>query len=439
MESEAVNIHNRKVCGGCIICSRGSGCFDSLSELVDKNQSELSEIVASLIGQIKRQDEEIKELKLRLDRVEVNKDNECVDLQKLNHNVNTTIDLELLTLSQAPKVKSFFGGGHYSAITKILPKLKELYEHKDWKLISNLGKMQIYSKKPEEASTLQVLGRCEFSYKIEDIANEIWEQDAIIKNDSNVVETEIVQNVGDDCNIYYAKFKTFLASYLSQSDMVVACQKIKNSPESGDRTIVIPMVSIKAFKKKETSDVERVDIQCGGWILKPLTAKKTLVNIFFDIKYPKSEIPDPILSKNCKSIVSMLRTLEIACSKLFKYEHLGSTIFNRTVNGGEIEEDSGSDEVDAAQGQNKIEIEEDKEWVPKMSSNDKNAFIIVPSPSDIPEIPAEDVKEEHKQYILETRRRLPELVSLVNELNWKFIKVKKGTRIFVSKSERGNI
>jgi hypothetical protein len=56
-------------------------------------------------------------------------------LQKLNHNVNTILDLEVLAQSQEPESKGFFGAQHYANIKKNLSVLKEFYEHEEWKLL----------------------------------------------------------------------------------------------------------------------------------------------------------------------------------------------------------------------------------------------------------------------------------------------------------------
>ena len=111
------------------------------------NQGEVADILKSLIFQIKRQDEEIKELKIKLSKMEDGKEEEWIDLQKLNHNINTQINLELLTQSQQLESAGWLGAQHYSNIKKCLPDLKDFYEHNDWKIHSNLGFLQVYSKK----------------------------------------------------------------------------------------------------------------------------------------------------------------------------------------------------------------------------------------------------------------------------------------------------
>ena len=184
----------------------------ALEDTVNKNHDELRKIIENLIFQIKRQENEIRELKHRLEQIEDTKENERVDIEKLNHNVNTTLDLNLLTESQKPKVKSFFGGAHYNNIGKIIESFVENYESESWKLLSNLGKMQIFSKNADSDDVIHVLGRCEISHNINDIADEIWAQDVFINADPNILETEVVQNVGDDCNVYYVKFKKLLAA-----------------------------------------------------------------------------------------------------------------------------------------------------------------------------------------------------------------------------------
>jgi len=130
------------------------------------------------------------------------------------------IDLDLLIESQKPAVKSFFGGQHYNTIAKTLSDFKNLYEHKDWKLLANLGFLQIYSKPSEEQGTIHIFGRCEINHKVVDIANEISDQHILIKQDQNIIETEMMQEVGEDLHVYYAKFRKFLVA--NQSDLTIA-------------------------------------------------------------------------------------------------------------------------------------------------------------------------------------------------------------------------
>jgi len=95
------------------------------------------------------------------------------------------------------------------------------------------------------------------------------------------------------------------------------------------------------------------------------------------------------------------------------------------------------DEEENDESDNKFE--EDKDFDSEMSSPSKHAFIKVPRPTDILDIPEDEIKEEDKPFVLGTRRKLNELIDLVNTGNWKKIKTKKETKIFVRKSERGNI
>ena len=61
-------------CRGCVICDNRSKCFQHLSEKVSSNFNELSEFINNLTDLIKRQDEEIRELKLRLEKIEDNRE-----------------------------------------------------------------------------------------------------------------------------------------------------------------------------------------------------------------------------------------------------------------------------------------------------------------------------------------------------------------------------
>lgn len=257
---------------------------------------------------LRKQDEEIKDLKLRLEKVEDAKEASCVDLQKLNHNVNTQINLELLTQSQEPESKGFFGAQHYNTVKKSLPDLKDFYENREWQLLTNLGFMQVYTKPAENEKGIHILARSEINHKARDIGNEIYKQNIFIDEDPNVIKTENIQQVGDKINVYYTQFKKFLIG--EETDCVYLSQQISNPPESEDQTIVFPIVSINHYKKKATDDQERLNFKIGGWVLKPLGEHKTLVNVFMNVEFAKSEIPEPILSKHAKSLIAMLRTLE---------------------------------------------------------------------------------------------------------------------------------
>lgn len=61
-------------CRGCVICQNRSECFSFLATKVESNHSELFELINNLTNLVKLQDEKIKELKLRLEKVEDQRD-----------------------------------------------------------------------------------------------------------------------------------------------------------------------------------------------------------------------------------------------------------------------------------------------------------------------------------------------------------------------------
>lgn len=429
-------------CRGCPICDSRSRCFSHLSEKVSNNFTDLSDVINNLTNMIRRQDEEIKELKLRLERIEDNKEAGCIDLNKLNHNVNTQIDLDLLIKSQEPASKGFFNAGHFNTIAKVLPNIKEFYEHRDWKLLANLGFLQIYTKPSEEDKYVNILGRCEINHKVADIGNEIYNQNIFLNEDPNVTATEVLQKIDTNINMYYTQFKKFLVS--ENADVVYLSQKIENPPEYEDESIVIPIVSVNHYKKKVTDDFERLNIKIGGWVLKSLGTHKTLVNVFFDVQIPKTDLPEILLSKHAKSLIAMLRTLESSCNKTYFNYHFGSKIFEKTqtmvmdenYQSKSYYEERKEDRKDEEEVGEYIEKEETKVQTENKKPS-KHDFTIVPCPKDVPDIDPATVPEEQRQYIIGTRSRLGMLLDLINKGDWKQIANKKECRIFVKKGESG--
>jgi hypothetical protein len=318
-------------CKGCVICDKRSQCFNHLSRKVNQSTNELSEMIINLTALIKSQDSQIKELKTRLENVEDRNVYGSVDLKRLNHNVNTKIDLDRLMIAQEPESKGFFRPQHYDTMKNSLEDLKEFYEHSDWKLMSNLGVLQIYTKKSEDDGSIDIIARSEVNHKVFDIGQIIEDNLIFSKLDSNVSNSSIIQNVGEGINIYYAQFKKFLIS--KESDLVFLSQRIDYLDEADNETIVFAIKSVNHYKKKATEEFERLNIGIGGWVLKSLSNNKTLVNVFYNVKFSSSEIPELLLSKHVKSLVSTLRILESQCYKNFKKFRLGSTIFekNQTI------------------------------------------------------------------------------------------------------------
>ena len=418
-------------CRNCIIWKNNAKCFDNMFEQVKINQQEFSDILNSLISQIKHQNDQINELKQRLEKVEEAKSEVKVDLHKLNHNINTQINLDLLTQSQQLESAGWLGAQHYANIKKSLPGLKDFYEHHEWIMHSNLGNLRIYSKNSGEVGVVHILARSELSHNINDIANEISDGNIFIKEDSHVTESEIVQKIGDNMNVFYAKFNKFLIS--EKSDLVYLCQKIQNPSDCEDKSIVFPIISINHFKKKPEPESERLELRCGGWVLKSLGTNKTLVNVFFDIKFPSSQIPETLNGRHLKSISSMMRTLDSIWRKKNIHQDIGSKLYDSSAAAHQAQSAGIEDEEE------KEIIDESKEIDFDSPSDSKEASTRVEYPTDILEIPAEKLDPKHKDLILGPRIRLRELVDLINKGKWKFLKTKNETKMWVRKSERGFI
>jgi len=348
--------------------------------------------------------------------------------------VNTQIDLDLLTESQEPESKSFFGAQHYTNIKKSLPVLKDFYESKEWNILSNLGFLQLYTKPAEDENSIHILGRCEINHKISDIGAEITRQNIFIEEDSNIESTEVLQNVGEDINVHHIKFKKFLVSEVS--DCVILCQKIENPEGASDSSIVFPIMSVNHYKKKAQEGVERLHIEIGGWVLKSLGAKKTLVNLFFNVKFPDSEVPELILSKHVKVVINMLRTLESLCNKTFFNYRFGSKIFEKTQT-IILDENYQSKSIYAKDEEEDAEfVEENKEESDDEDDSNSNC-IRVKYPKDVYDIDPETLDERQREFIIGTRSKLRDLINLVNKRDWKQISDKKKTKIFVRKGETG--
>lgn len=405
-------------------------------DLFKFNQGEVADILKSLISQIKRQDDEIKELKIRLNKMEDGKEELCVDLQKLNHNVNTQINLEVLTQSQQLESAGWLGAQHYANIKKCLPDFRDFYEHEEWRMHSNLGYLQVFTKNSGENGVVHILARAEFKHSINDIADEITNGNILIKDDSNTIASDVVQKIGDNMSIYYSKFSKFLAA--EQCDIVCLCQRIQNPAESEDKTVVFPFISNNHFKKKPEAESERLELRLGGWVLKHLGSAKTLVNLFFNIKFPKSVVPEVLTGKHIKSLLSMMRTLDSSLSKLYNHPRLGTKIYERTSAKDRV------DDFDPNSERKQDEEEEDKyEETPEIDldtpNDSKESCTRVQYPNDIPRLNPDKINSPYKEHIIGTRSRVNELVDLINTGSWKYIKSKNEMKIFVRKSERGYI
>lgn len=386
----------------------------------------LRAIVNNLTALVKSQDEKIKELKLRVENLEDGKLNNMIDLSKLNHNSNTQLNLDRLSAAQIPESKGWFGAQHYDKIQENLEVLKDFYEHPDWKLCTNLGLTQLYLKKEEDEKVLSVLCRTEINHRISDISEEVYGQKIFMNSDSHIKHSEVIQKIGDGINLHYMQFNKFLIS--SESDAIFISQKIEYEDESGLETVVFPIISVKNSRKKVTEEFERLEFIIGGWVLKALGTTKTLVNVFYKVKYDRSEIPETFVSKNAKSMMSMIRTLEQACNKNFVNYRFGSKIFEKTMtilSNEDAEAVPVYEEAKQFRQKNK-QAEEAKEEVKEILETPTIAEIkegengiIVPTPSDVPDLDPGSVNQEYKEYILETRNKLKSLIKMVNEGKWK--------------------
>eukprot|EP00344_Euplotes_crassus_P001101 CAMPEP_0197006980 /NCGR_PEP_ID=MMETSP1380-20130617/38317_1 /TAXON_ID=5936 /ORGANISM="Euplotes crassus, Strain CT5" /LENGTH=921 /DNA_ID=CAMNT_0042426863 /DNA_START=160 /DNA_END=2922 /DNA_ORIENTATION=+ len=427
-----------------------SACFESFKKKTSNDIKTLGQIINNLTALVKSQDEKIKELKLRVETLEDGKLKNMIDLSKLNHNVNTQVNIELLTTAQVPASKGWFGAHHYDTMQSSLDSLKEFYEHPDWRLLTNLGLTQIYSKKEEDEKILSVLCRTEINHRIFDIAEEIYNQEIFMKGNPYITKSEIIQKVGDGINVHYMQYNKFLIS--SEADAIFVSQKIEYVDESGLETIVFPIVSTKNSRKKEIDEFERLEFLIGGWVLKALGNNKTLVNAFYKIQYSKSTVPETIVSKNAKTMISMLRTLELSCNKNFVNYRFGSKIFEKTISILN-HEDEGAAPVyeEAKKFQVNMPKEESKETPSleelKLEPNPSKEIefietkngLQVPTPTDIPDLDPNSVNQEYKEYILGTRAKLGEFIKMVNEGNWKRVTNKKDKRIFTKTAESGLI
>lgn len=405
--------------------------YENFDESKLYSQEELLSVIRSLQYKVKLQDEEIKELKEKLLKDQDLKMEEQDGLHKLEQNVNTQLDLDLLTSSQQSESVGFFGAQHFSNIKKLLPDFKDFYEHNGWRMRSNLGFLQVYTKQSDEEGCLHILARSEFNHKASDIGNEIANQNIFIQDDPNVVATEVLQKVSDNINVFCVKFNRFLVA--EQSDVVFLCQKIENPVDSEDNTVAFPMLSISHYKKKPEEGTERLEVKLGGWVLKSLGATKTLVNIFFNMKFPLSAIPEELAGKHTKVLSSMIRTLDSACHKTYANHRLSSQIFDKTLMMSKEETKSN----DFASRQNLEEEKRGNQEDIYDIMNSKESFPKLEYPDDIKEIDPSTLQEEHKQYIMGARSRLHELIDLINSDEWNYVKTKGKTRIYVKKSERG--
>lgn len=313
---------------------------------------------------------------------------------------------------------------------KSLPILKEFYEHPEWRLLSNLGFLQLYTKPANEEKTIHILGRCEINHRIADIGDEISNKSIFISEDPNVQSTEVLQNVGEDIDVHYIRFKKFLVA--EDSDCVILCQKIVNPEDSHDKSIVFPILSVNHYKKKAQEGIERLEITIGGWVLKSLGTNKTLVSLFFNVKMPSAAIPELLLSKHAKSMINMLRTLESICNK--SIERILPQKPVSVEEREEIQEPDEEEEIKVRDDGKEMMFEQEEFGA---SRDPKSKCIIVKYPNDVPDIDPSTVPEHQRAFVTGTRGRLRELVDLINTGKWKRISNKKGVKIYVKKGESG--
>lgn len=300
--------------------------------------------------------------------------------------------------------------------------------------------MQIYSKNNGEDGSIDIIARCEINHRVSDIGSQIENGHIFIENDPNVNSIEVVQNIGEGINIYYIQFKNFLFS--KEADLVFLSQKIDYLDDSGNDTIVFPIKSVNHYKKKATEENQRLHIETGGWVLKSLGNNKTLVNVFFNVKFPSTEVPNILLSKHVKTLVSMLRTLESQCNKLFKNYRFGSKIFDKTQTIIMNEENNTKSiyrEKDEEEEEKftDIRLSESEFDLRQSEMAEKGGWTLVPVPSDVPEIDPSTVQGKYKEYVLGTRQRLGKLIDMINNGNWKKVSSKKECKVFIKKGDTG--
>lgn len=374
---------------------------------------------------------------MKINKMEDRKEELCNDLQKLNHNVNTQINLDLLTQSQQLESAGWLGAQHYANIKKCLPELKNFYEHEEWRMHSNLGYLQVFHKNSGEKGVVHILARAELKHSIKDIADEIAKANIFIKEDSQSIASEVVQKIGDNMNIFYTKFSRFIVA--EQCDLVYLCQRIQNPDDCEDKTIVFPFISNNHFKKKPEAESERLELRLGGWVLKHLGSGKTLVNIFFDIKFPTSEVPEVLNGRHIKSMLNIIRTLDSSLAKLYDHPRLGTRIYQRTSVKERIDDFDPNSERKQDEEEEDKRDEEPSEVETQFASDSKESWTRVLYPTDIPKLNPDKINSPYKEHIVGTRSRLNELVDLINTKDWKYVKSKNETKIFVRKSERGYI
>ena len=196
--------------------------------------------------------------------------------------------------------------------------------------------------------------------------------------------------------------------------------------------LFFPFISINHYKKKVEPEYERLELKLGGWVLKSLGTNKTLVNVFFNIKFPSSQIPEELNGRHLKSISSMIRTLDSVCRRNYQSQNIVSKIFERSADLKKLQ--------DADDEEEKETIDESKEIDFDTPSDSKESSTRIEYPTDIPNIPIDKIADhKYKDQILGTRSKLKELVDLINQGPWKFLKSKNDTKMFVKKSERGYI
>lgn len=277
------------------------------------------------------------------------------------------------------------------------------------------------------------------------MGDEIYNQTIFINEDVNIKHSEIVQQVGEGIDVHYTQFNKYL--FCSEADAIYISQKIEYIDQAGIETIVFPIVSVTNSRKKPVEKFERLSFKIGGWVLKALGKNKTLVNVFFNTKFSKTEIPEIIISKHAKSMISMLRTLETFCNKHFVDYRLGSKIFEKTQTLVSNEEDKSNQVYDEGRDETKQTIyEEDKKMTYEIDEESSGEFvnlketpngIFIPTPPDIPEIDPNTLTEPYKEHILGTRSRLDQLIELINGGTWKSVSKKKGINIYTKLAESG--
>ena len=187
-------------------------------------------------------------------------------------------------------------------------------------------------------------------------------------------------------------------------------------------------------------DGQRINIHCGGYVLKPLSHSKTLTTHFMVVEMEHDENIPTFMVK------SRMRTLGSRLANLSRY--LDKCKINEGLkNGDNIMLRNGNAEANkAVEPIKKAPKPVVKKPVLKMPENTNFKQMPqhphVPYPRGIPDLCMEDFNQETdltKSQIKECRARLDELVDFANEQGWDYYKHIKGVECYTRMGPRGVI